>query len=540
MVAKRIAFDQEARDAIRRGVSQLARVVKVTLGPRGRNVMLERGFGGPVVTKDGVTVAKEIEFADSWENMGAQMVKEVASRTADGAGDGTTTATVLAEAIFEQGLKVLQAGVQPVPMRRGMEKAAQAVVSRLKEMSREVKGSDEIAQVGAIAANNDAAVGRVLAEAMDKVGKDGVITVDEGQSLETEVEFLEGMAFERGYLSPYFVTDPESMVCELERPLLLLYDGKVSAAKDLIPSLELAANQQRPLLVLCEDVEGEALALLVVNKLRGSLKVCAVKSPGFGDNRKRMLEDIAILTGGQVVSKDTGLTLEGMTLDVLGSADKAIVDKNDTKLIGGDGDKALVQARLEQLRKQHEAETSSYDKEKLQERIAKLAGGVARVLVGAATEKELKEKKDRIEDAIGATRAAAEEGVVPGGGVALLRASLAIDELDLEDDEAVGAQIIRRALQAPLAQIAANAGESPAVVLQRVLGDSSPSYGFNAQTLEFGDLYAAGVLDPTKVSRTAFENALSVASLLLTTDCLVGEEEQKKSKDHDEDYDEFD
>jgi chaperonin GroEL len=538
-MAKRIAFNEEARASIKRGVNNLARVVKVTLGPRGRNVMLERGFGGPLITKDGVTVAREVEFADAHENMGAQLVKEVASRTSDGAGDGTTTATVLAEALFEQGLKVLQAGVQPVPMKTGMDKAMAQVLSELKAHSKDVSGADQIAQVGGIAANNDMAIGKVLADALDKVGKDGVITVDEGASIETEVELVDGMSFDKGYLSPYFVTNPEAMTCELESPLILCYDGKISTATDLIPALETVAAEQRPLLILAEDVEGEALALLVVNKIRGALKVCAVKSPGFGDNRKRLLEDIAVLTGGKVVTKDVGLTLENLTRAELGGCEKVVVHKGDTEVVGGEGTRDEVNHRLDQIRAQIEAESSDYEREKLQERVGKLAGGVARIKVGAATEAEMKEKKARIEDAIHATRAAAEEGVVPGGGVALLRASQTIDSLDLSGDEAVGAGIVKAALEAPIRQIASNAGASPAVVIKTVLENDDWNYGFNAATLTYEDLFEAGVIDPTKVSRTAFKNALSVSSLLLTTDCLVSEL-PKDDEHHDEDYDEFD
>jgi chaperonin GroEL len=527
MGAKQIAFDTECRAAIRRGVQKLARAVKVTLGPRGRNVMLERGYGGPLVTKDGVSVAKEIELEDAWENVGAQLVKEVASKTSDGAGDGTTTATVLAEAIFIRGLRVLQSGIQPVHLKRGMEKAMAKVVAELKATSQKVQGSEQIAQVGTVAANDDAEVGQVLAQALERVGKDGVITVDEGDGIETRIEFVDGMNFDRGYLSPYFVTDPESMTAELEDAALLLVDGKISAVKDLVPVLEAVLQHQRQLLIVAEEVEGEALTLLVVNRLRGALKVCAVKSPGFGDKRKAMLQDLAVLTGGQVVSQDTGLTLERVTLEDLGRAKKVVVDKDGTTVVDGAGSEKDVKARLAQIKAELDQTTSQYDREKLDERMAKLSGGVARVLVGAATETEMKEKKARVEDAVHATRAAAEEGILPGGGVALLRASRAIDSLGLTGDEAIGARVIREALEAPIRQIAKNAGVNPSIVVDKVLAGKG-GFGFNAQTLEFGDLIAQGVIDPTKVARTAFENAVSVASLLLTTDAVVTELQEKK------------
>ncbi len=530
MGAKRIAFDHEAREAIRQGVSRLAKTVKVTLGPRGRNVMIERGFGAPLVTKDGVTVAKELELPDAWENMGAQMVKEVASKTSDAAGDGTTTATVIAEALFERGLRALQTGVPPIPMRRGIERARAHVLAHLESIAKPVSGSEQIAHVGRIAANNDAEIGRVLAEAMDKVGKDGVITVDEGNSLDTTVEFVDGLAFDRGYLSPYFITDPDLLSCELERPLVLLVDGKVSAVKDLVPALELVLQQQRPLLLIAEDVEGEALALLVVNSLRGTLKACAVKAPGFGDSRKAQLQDIAALTGGRVVSQETGLTLEGVELQDLGGAEKAVIRKDETQLVGGEHDPVEVKTRLEQIRAEMERTTSSYDREKLEERMAKLAGGVARVLVGAATEPEMKEKKARVEDAIHATRAAVEEGIVPGGGVALLRAARSLLDIEgtCEDaDEGLGIRIVREALEAPVRQIADNAGLNPAVVVERILAEAAPSYGLDASTLEYGDMTKLGIIDPAKVTRTALENAISVSSLLLTTDCLVAEQKEE-------------
>ncbi len=526
MAAKRIAYEQDARDAIQRGVQQLAKTVKVTLGPRGRNVMIERGFGAPLVTKDGVTVAKELSLPDAWEDMGAQMVREVASKTSDAAGDGTTTATVIAEALFERGLRALHAGVKPVQLKRGIERARERAVEHLRSISKKVSSSAEIAHVGRIAANNDAQIGDVLAQAMDKVGKDGVITVDEGNSLETTVEFVDGMAFDRGYLSPYFVTDPDTLTCELERPLILLVDGKVGPVRDLLPALEQIVQQQRPLLLVAEDVEGEALALLVVNSLRGTLRACAVKAPGFGDGRKAQLQDLATLTGGRVVAQEVGLTLEGVTLADFGQAEKAVIRKDETQLVGGAGDPAAVKSRLEQLRAEAERTTSSYDREKIDERIAKLAGGVARVLVGAATEPEMKEKKARVEDAIHATRAAVEEGIVPGGGVSLLRASRALEGLEKEladVDEQLGVRIVREALEAPIRQIAENAGQNASVVVERVLAEAKPAYGLNALSLEYGDLLTQGVIDPTKVSRTAFENAVSVSTLLLTTDCLVAE-----------------
>ncbi len=524
MGAKRIAFDADARAAVRRGVHQLARAVKVTLGPRGKNVMIEKGFGGPLVTKDGVTVAKEIELTSPWENIGAQLVKEVASKTSDTAGDGTTTATVLAEAIFERGLRALQAGVRPVHLKRGIDKAAARVVESLRAMSTKVAGTSQIQQVGTIAANNDPEIGAVLAQALERVGRDGVITVDEGQSIDTTIEFVDGMTFDKGYLSPYFITSPAEMTAVLEDARILLYDGKISSARDLVPVLEATLQAQKPLLIVAEEVEGEALALLVVNRLRGALKVCAVKSPGFGDRRKAMLEDIAVLTGGRLVTRDVGLTLEGVRLDDLGAAQKVVVKKDETLIVDGAGKPDEVRARLAQLKAELDATTSSYDREKLEERAAKLSGGVARVLVGAATETEMKEKKARVEDAIHATRAAVEEGVLPGGGVALLRASRALDALKLDGDEAIGARIIREALEAPLRQIAGNAGVNGSIVVDKVL-EGSGNFGFNAQTLEYCDLVGAGVIDPTKVTRMAFENATSVSSLLLTTDALVCEAE---------------
>jgi chaperonin GroEL len=525
MGAKRIAFDADARAAVRRGVHQLARAVKITLGPRGRNVMIEKGFGGPLVTKDGVTVAKEIELTSPWENVGAQLVKEVASKTSDTAGDGTTTATVLAEAIFDRGIRALQGGLGPVHLKRGIEKAAARVVASIKEQSKPVAGAAQIAQVGAIAANNDLEIGKVLAQALEKVGRDGVITVDEGQGIETSIEFVDGMTFDKGYLSPYFITNPESMSAELESPQILLYDGKISAVKDLVPVLEATLKAQRPLLIVAEEVEGEALALLVVNRMRGALKVCAVKSPGFGDRRKAMLEDIAVLTGGKLITKDVGLTLENITAQDLGTAAKVTVKKDETVIIDGKGEARDVKSRLAQIRGELEGTTSSYDREKLEERVAKLSGGVARVLVGAATETEMKEKKARVEDAIHATRASVQEGVLPGGGVALLRASRALDELKLEGDEAIGLRIVREALEAPIRQLAHNAGVNGSIVVAKVL-EGQGAFGWNAASLEYGDLIAQGVIDATKVTRMAFENAVSVSTLLLTTDAVVCEADQ--------------
>jgi len=524
--AKRIAFDEEARNALKRGVHDLARAVKVTLGPRGRNVMIERAIGSPLVTKDGVTVAQELEFAEPWEDMGAQLVKEVASRTSEGAGDGTTTATILAEAIFERGLQALLAGLKPVQLKRGIEKAHAAVRKALDGLSEDVSGHDQVAQVGAIAANNDAEIGEVLAEALEKVGKDGVITVDEGQTIETSIDFVDGMSFDRGYLSAYFVTDRDDMSCKLEKPLVLITDQKIGSVKDLVPVLEQVVQEQRSLLIVAEDVEGEALALLVVNSLRGALRACAIKAPGFGDNRKAMLEDIAILTGGRVISKDTGLTLEGSSRDDLGEAEQVVIKKDETTVIEGRGSADAVKARQEQIRAQLEVTENKFDLEKLETRVAKLSSGVARVLVGAATESEMNEKKARVEDAVHATRAAVAEGVVPGGGVALLRASRGIDALDLDVEERVGADILRGALEAPIRQIARNSGLNGSIVVEAVLANPEPGYGLNAQTLTYGDLLAQGVLDPTKVARTALENAVSVATLLLTTDALVSEVEQ--------------
>lgn len=537
MAHKRIAFDQEAREAISRGVHRLAKTVKVTLGPKGRNVMIEKGYGAPLVTKDGVTVAKELDFEDGFEDIGAQMVKEVASKTSDGAGDGTTTATVLAEAIFDRGLMALRAGVQPVHFTRGVARAQVHVVAALRAASQEVSSNEQIAQVGGIAANNDVEVGEVLARAMDKVGKDGVITVDSGNGLETEVEFLDGLSFDRGYLSPHFINNQDSMACELENARILFVEGKVSAVKDIVPVLEAVLGANAPLLICAEDVQGESLALLVVNSVRGTLKSCAIKSPGFGDDRKAQIQDLAILTGGRVISPETGVTLEGATLEDLGQVDSAIIRKDETQLVGGKGDAELIKARLDQIKAQLANEDNTYEADKLETRIAKLSGGVARILVGAATEPEMKQKKARIEDAIFATRAAVEEGIIPGGGVALLRASRGLDSLEVEGDERLGVKVIQEALEAPLRQIASNAGLNPSLVVQKILASDDASYGLNAMTGEYGDLMAAGIIDPTKVSRTAFENAVSVSTLLLTTDCMVTEFKETSASHDEEHYD---
>ncbi|MBL4844557.1 MAG: chaperonin GroEL [Planctomycetes bacterium] len=534
MAHKQIAFDQEAREAISRGVKRLAKTIKVTLGPKGRNVMIERGYGPPLVTKDGVTVAKELSFEDGLEDIGAQMVKEVASKTSDAAGDGTTTATVIAEALFESGLAALGAGVQPVHFKRGVAKAQAHVVAALREASQEVSSNDQIAQVGGIAANNDVEVGKVLAQAMEKVGKDGVITVDQGNSLETEVEFLDGLSIDRGYLSPYFVNDQENMTCVLENVRVLFVEGKVSAVKDLIPVLEVVLGASAPLLIVAEDVEGESLALMVVNAIRGTLKSCAIKSPGFGDDRKARIQDLAILTGGRVISLETGVSLDGAGLDDLGLVDRVVVRKDETELVGGHGDKALINARLDQIKAQLKNEDNTYEAEKLETRIAKLSGGVAQILVGAATEPEMKDKKARIEDAIFATRAAVEEGIVPGGGVALLRASRGLDGIEASGDERLGVSVVRDALEAPVRQIASNAGLNPSLVVKAILDSDDFNYGLNALTGEYCDLLEAGVIDPTKVARTAFENAVSVSTLLLTTDCLITDVKEESAHSHDE------
>ena len=540
-MAKMMAFDQEAREAMRRGVAKLARAVKVTLGPKGRNVILQKSFGSPTVTKDGVTVAKEIDLEDVYENMGARMVREVASKTSDVAGDGTTTATVLAEAVFNEGLRAVVSGVNPVQMKAGIEKAVEHITAKLKEMSIPVKGKKEMAQVAAIAANNDMEIGELLAEAMDKVGKDGVITVDEGKSLKTEIEFVEGMQFDRGYLSPYFVTNPTQMQCVLEDCYILVYEKKISSVKDIVPLLEAVVNSGKPLLIVSEEVDGEALATLVINRLRGTFQVCAVKAPGYGDRRKAMLEDIAILTGATAVFENLGMKLESLGLAELGRAKKVIVDKDNTTIIEGAGKTSEIKARIEQIRREIEAATSDYDREKLEERLAKLAGGVAKINVGAATESEMKEKKARVEDALHATRAAVEEGILPGGGVALLRASSQVKPKGLSDDETVGFNIVVRAARAPVTMISSNAGQDGSIVCEKVLGGSG-NFGYNAATNEYEDLVKAGVIDPTKVTRTALQNATSVSTLLLTSDALIAEKpKEAKAKaggaGHGGDYD---
>lgn len=527
-MAKQLLFDEEARRAIQRGVDQLADAVKVTLGPKGRNVVIEKKFGSPTITKDGVTVAKEIELEEPYENMGAQMVKEVASKTSDTAGDGTTTATVLAQAIYREGLKNVTAGANPMALKRGIEKAVEAVVEELAKSCKTIKDKKEIAQVATIAANADSNIGSLIAEAMEKVGKDGVITVEEAKTTATTLDVVEGMQFDQGYLSPYFVTDAERMEAVLEDPYILIHEKKISAMKDLLPLLESVAKSGKPLLIIAEEVEGEALATLVVNKIRGTLNTCAVKAPGYGDRRKAMLEDIATLTGGKALTEDLGIKLENVTLKDLGRAKRVTVDKEDTTLIEGAGKSADINGRISQIKKQIEETDSDYDKEKLQERLAKLAGGVAVINVGAATETEMKEKKARVEDALHATRAAVEEGIVPGGGVALLRSISALESLKLKGDEKIGAQIVKRALEEPLRQIAENSGEEGSVVVQRVLSEKG-SVGFNAETGQFEDLIAAGIIDPKKVTRNALENASSISALLLTTEALIADipEEEK-------------
>jgi chaperonin GroEL len=527
-MAKQIVHGEQSRQVLLRGVNQLADAVKITLGPRGRNVILDKKFGSPLITKDGVTVAKEIELKDGLENMGAQMVREVASKTSDIAGDGTTTATVLAQAIFREGVKNVAAGANPMGLKRGIERAVEAAVEELKKLSKPVKG-EMITQVGSISANNDKTIGGIIAEAMKKVGKDGVITVEEAKSIETTLEIVEGMQFDRGYLSPYFVTDAERMEVVLNDCLILLQEKKISSMKDLLPVLEQIAKSGRPLLIIAEDIEGEALATLVVNKLRGTLSAAAVKAPGFGDRRKAMLEDIAIVTGGKVISEDLGIKLENVRLEDLGIAKKITIDKDNTTIIEGAGKHSDIEARVKQLRVQIEETTSDYDREKLQERLAKLVGGVAVIRVGAATETELKEKKARVEDAMHATRAAVEEGIVPGGGVALLRCVPAVEKLKLDGDEAIGSNILRRALEEPLRQIANNSGYEGAVVVGKVRQSSEANFGFNAETEVYEDLVAAGVIDPTMVTRTALQNAASIAALLLTTEALISEikEDQK-------------
>ena len=529
-MAKEIYFDIEARDKLKRGVDALANAVKVTLGPKGRNVVISKKFGAPHVTKDGVTVAKEIELKDPIENMGAQMVKEVASKTADIAGDGTTTATVLAQAIVSAGLKNVAAGANPMDLKRGIDKAVTEVVKNLKSLSKEVgSDNDKIKQIATISANNDETIGSLIAQAMKVVGNDGVITVEEAKGTETEVKTVEGMQFDRGYLSPYFVTNTEKMITEMEKPLILIYEKKISNMKELLPLLEPVVQSGRGLLIIAEDVDGEALTTLVVNRLRGSLKIAAVKAPGFGDRRKAMLEDIAILTGGQVISEERGFTLENATMDMLGTADKIEIDKDNTTIVNGAGEKEAIAARVGQIRSQIEATTSEYDKEKLQERLAKLAGGVAVLYVGAPTEVEMKEKKDRVDDALAATRADEEEGIVPGGGVALIRAISTLDALKgANEDEMTGIQIVKRAAEEPLRQIIANAGGEGAVIVQKVR-EGKDDFGYNARTDVFENLYAAGVIDPTKVTRIAVENAASIASMLLTTECVIADEPEENA-----------
>jgi chaperonin GroEL len=524
MAAKDVRFDTDARDRMLRGVNILADAVKVTLGPKGRNVVIEKSFGAPRITKDGVTVAKEIELADRFENMGAQMVKEVASRTNDEAGDGTTTATVLAQAIVREGMKAVAAGMNPMDLKRGIDLATQKVVAAIKAASRPVKDSDEVAQVGTISANGEASIGRQIADAMQKVGNEGVITVEENKGMETEVEVVEGMQFDRGYLSPYFVTNADKMIAELEDAYILLHEKKLSSLQPMVPLLEAVIQSQRPLLIVAEDVEGEALATLVVNKLRGGLKISAVKAPGFGDRRKAMLQDIAILTGGQVISDDLGMKLENVGLDMLGRAKKISINKDNTTIVDGSGDKAEIQARVAQIRTQIEETSSDYDREKLQERVAKLAGGVAVIRVGGMTEVEVKERKDRVDDALNATRAAVQEGIVVGGGVALIQASKTLVGLTgANSDQDAGVAIVRRALEAPLRQIATNAGVDGAVVAGKVRESNDSTFGFNAQTEEYGDMFKFGVIDPAKVVRTALEDAASVASLLITTEAMIAD-----------------
>lgn len=527
-MAKQIVYAENSRQAILRGVNQLADAVKVTLGPKGRNVVLEKKFGGPNITKDGVTVAKEIELKDPLENMGAQMVREVASKTSDIAGDGTTTATILAQAIFREGVKSVAAGANPMALKRGIDKAVELATAEVKKMSKPVSG-DMIAQVGTISANSDHTIGDTIAEAMKKVGKDGVITVEESKTMATELQTVEGMQFDRGYLSPYFVTDPERMEVVVEDPYILIHEKKISNMKDLLPLLEQIARAGRPLLIIAEEVEGEALATLVVNKLRGTLNACAVKAPGFGDRRKAMLEDIAILTGGKAIFEETGIKLEGVKLDDLGRAKRVTVDKDNTTIIDGAGQAKNIEGRIKQLRTQIDETTSDYDREKLQERLAKLAGGVAVIKVGAATETEMKEKKARVEDALHATRAAVEEGIVPGGGVALLRAAIALKGLKLPGDEQIGVDIIRRACEEPIRQIVQNSGEEGAIVMGKIRENKNPHFGYNAQTDTYEDLVESGVIDPAKVTRSALQNAASIAGLMLTTEAMVCEIPEKKA-----------
>jgi chaperonin GroEL len=525
---KQLVFAEEARAAILKGVDKLAEAVKVTLGPRGRNVVLDKKFGAPTITKDGVTVAKEVELEDPFENMGAHMVNEVASKTSDVAGDGTTTATVLAQAIYREGLKNVTAGANPMDLKRGIERAVETVIDEIKKLSKPIKDKREISQVGSISANNDRTIGDLIAEAMEKVGKDGVITVEEAKSMETSLEVVEGMQFDRGYLSPYFVTDPQRMEVVLEEPYILINEKKISSMKDLLPILEQIARMGKPLLIISEDIEGEALATLVVNKIRGTLSAAGVKAPGFGDRRKEMLKDIAILTGGNVIAEELGIKLENVTLNDMGRAKRVVIDKDNTTLVEGLGDAKTIEGRVKEIRMQVEETTSDYDREKLQERLAKLVGGVAIIKVGAATETEMKEKKARVEDALNATRAAVEEGIVPGGGVAYLRASKALEQLQLEGDQAVGVRIIRRALEEPVRQIVTNAGAEGSIVVQR-LKDAATNQGFDAERLEYVDMIEAGIIDPAKVVRTALQNAASIAALMLTTEALVTDipEEEK-------------
>jgi chaperonin GroEL len=530
MSAKQIAFDMEARDAMRKGVSKLARAVKVTLGPKGRNVIIQKSFGSPTVTKDGVTVAKEIDLEDKYENMGARMVREVASKTSDVAGDGTTTATVLAEAIYNEGLKAVVAGANPMLMKRGIEKAVDTIVNKLQGMKIDVKSKKDMQNVASVAANNDEEIGRIIAEAMDKVGKDGVLTVEEGKTTATTHEFVEGMQFDRGYLSPYFVTDPQKMECDLEDPYILIYEKKISANKDLVPVLEKVLNTGKPILIICEEVEGEALATLVVNKIRGVFKCAAVKAPGYGDRRKAMLEDIAVLTGGKPIFEDLGIQLENLGLADLGRAKKVKIDKDNTVIIEGAGKKDAIKGRVALIQNELNKSTSDYDKEKLSERIAKLSGGVAKVNVGGATESEVKEKKARVEDAMHATRAAIQEGILPGGGVALLRCSQGVKAGDLGDDEKVGFDLVVRACKAPIRQICENAGEDGNIVAAKVLEEKNANYGYDARNDKYCDMVREGIIDPTKVVRSALQNAASVATLLLTSDALVAEMPKDEKK----------
>lgn len=527
-MAKQLEYGVEARAAIQKGLKKLARAVKVTLGPKGRTVILDKKFGSPVITKDGVTVAKEIELEDPFENMGAQMVREVASKTSDMAGDGTTTATVLAEAIFDEGLKMVTAGANPMAIKRGVDAAVEAVVDKFKETSDDVKESKEIAAVGTISANCDPTIGNLIADAMDKVGKDGVITVEEAKGMETTLEVVEGMQFDRGYLSPYFITDAEKMECVLEEPQILIFEKKISALRDLLPLLETIAKTGKPLLVIAEDVEGEALATLVVNKIRGIFKCAAVKAPGFGERRKAMIEDIAVLTDGRAITEDLGIKLENIQMEDLGSAKQVKIDKDDTTIVGGAGSDDAIKGRIAQIKRQIDDTTSDYDREKLQERLAKIAGGVAVISVGAATETEMKEKKARVEDALSATRAAVEEGIVPGGGVIFIRVMNALDNLKLEGEEKIGVDIVRKALQSPLRQIADNSGEEGSLVVQKVKDADDVNFGFNAETNQYEDLVAAGIIDPTKVVRLALQHAASISGLLLTTEALVSEKPEEE------------